>query len=149
MSLLLAASLVSCADASISRREVIARQIEKVVVLPEGAGRLEEYGRNYAFASDKQVLAVYLMPLPSSADDDGCEIMLDNLSSRPCSESEISDISGIEGAASSALARAGEVRWFKAEGELPFILDGGCTQVTLRYDLVAQRVTTIYCNGDA
>jgi len=34
-------------------------------------------------------------------------------------------------------------------GELPLILDGGCSVVNLRYNLDTHKLTTIFCNGNA
>jgi len=34
-------------------------------------------------------------------------------------------------------------------GELPLIIDGGCSVVNLRYNLDTQRLAAIFCNGEA
>jgi hypothetical protein len=39
-------------------------------------------------------------------------------------------------------------RYWVAENELPLILDGGCSLVALSYDLAAQRVEHVTCNGE-
>lgn len=39
-------------------------------------------------------------------------------------------------------------RWV-AENELPLILDGGCSMITLTYDVATQRIEHIACNGEA
>lgn len=39
-------------------------------------------------------------------------------------------------------------RWV-TENEFPLILDGGCGMVTLSYDVAAQRIEHVTCNGEA
>ena len=39
-------------------------------------------------------------------------------------------------------------RSWVAENEFPLILDGGCAMITLSYDLAAQRVEHVTCNGE-
>lgn len=39
-------------------------------------------------------------------------------------------------------------RW-GTENEFPLILDGGCGMITLSYDVTAQRIEHITCNGEA
>lgn len=39
-------------------------------------------------------------------------------------------------------------RWVM-ESELPLILDGGCSMITLSYDVAAQRIEHVTCNGEA
>jgi hypothetical protein len=42
-------------------------EIERSVVLPEGAGPLLAYVRNYAFSGPDEVVAIYLIPIPGVA----------------------------------------------------------------------------------
>jgi hypothetical protein len=39
-------------------------------------------------------------------------------------------------------------RWV-AENQLPMILDGGCSMITLSYDVATQRIERVTCNGEA
>ena len=43
-------------------------------------------------------------------------------------------------------SRTPERRWVE-ETELPMIDDGGCGVVSVIYDLAAQRIQNVYCNG--
>ena len=45
-------------------------------------------------------------------------------------------------------APAGRRRWV-AETDLPLVLDGGCGLVSLSYDVAAQRIEHVTCNGEA
>lgn len=40
-------------------------------------------------------------------------------------------------------------RSWVAENAFPLILDGGCAMITLSYDVAAQRVEHVTCNGEA
>jgi hypothetical protein len=40
-------------------------------------------------------------------------------------------------------------RYWVAENALPLILDGGCGMITLSYDVAAQRIEHVSCNGVA
>ena len=40
-------------------------------------------------------------------------------------------------------------RYWVAENEFPLILDGGCAMISLSYNLAAQRIEHVTCNGDA
>ena len=40
-------------------------------------------------------------------------------------------------------------RYWVAENALPLILDGGCGMITLSYDVAAQRIEHVECNGEA
>jgi hypothetical protein len=45
-------------------------------------------------------------------------------------------------------APAGRRRWV-AETDLPLVLDGGCGLISLSYDVAAQRIEHVTCNGEA
>ena len=66
-------------------------KIEQTVTLPKGAKPLSAYGRNYAFSGPNKVVATYLIPLPPLDLSEGCEVMLKDFSSRPCTEKEIEE----------------------------------------------------------
>jgi hypothetical protein len=44
--------------------------------------------------------------------------------------------------------KAGEVTWTTPD-KLPAVEDGGCSVVTVKYDLRHDRLTGVECNGDA
>lgn len=46
-------------------------------------------------------------------------------------------------------ALAGERRWHDWEGELPFIMDGGCSIVHVTYEIATQHILSVSCNGVA
>jgi plasmid stabilization system protein ParE len=46
-------------------------------------------------------------------------------------------------------AVAGERRWHDWEGELPFIMDGGCSIVHIDYEIATQHILSVSCNGEA
>ena len=47
------------------------------------------------------------------------------------------------------LLKAGNRRWMGDAGDMPMILDGGCTQVTIRSDVATNHFLSIFCNGVA
>ncbi|RSU54750.1 hypothetical protein [Sphingobium yanoikuyae] len=141
--------LASCDRAGLDRQAMLAAQIEKQVKLPEGAAKLSDYGRNYAFKEAGIVTGIYLIPIGKEERNEGCEVMLANMASRPCSAQEMAGISDMQRAIDDGQAKAGESRWFASEKELPYINDGGCSQVSLEYDVQQKRVVTIGCNGEA
>jgi hypothetical protein len=144
---LLSATLcvAACSQAPESRETAIMNEIEQAVVLPRDAKPLEKYGRNYAPAGGGKVLATYLIPFPPLERSKGCEVM-ENWASRPCTEKEIeaSDARTVE-----AQTPAGKRRWFNDPRSLPFINDGGCTQVSVEYNVTTHRILTVGCNGEA
>jgi hypothetical protein len=141
----------SACSAQSSGQEAIMQAIEKAVVLPEKAGSLEQYSRNYATGPDGKVIGVYVTPHDSGpADEDvGCEVMLENLESRPCTEAEEAEQADHDKALAATLGEAGQSRWFDDYLELPTILDGGCNAVTIIYDPRAKQVESAECNGEA
>jgi hypothetical protein len=124
-------------------------EIERVVVLPEGAKPLNAYGRNYAYSGKDMVTAIYLLPFPPLNMSEGCEVMLEDFESRPCTDEEIAEIAKSDETAVAAQTPAGERRWYNSSHDLPFINDGGCTQVTVDYDTATRRVLKAACNGHA
>ena len=118
-------------------------EIERQVVLPKDAQPLASYGRNYAYFDNSNVVATYLIPLAPPTVGDGCEVMLENASSRPCTEEEVAEGT----TAKDTETVAGKRRWFGSSNNLPFISDGGCAQVNITYDATAHRMLSITCNG--
>lgn len=125
--------------------------IERSVIMPAGAGKLDEYSRNYAIGLDGKVIAIYVTPHEPDAkgEDVGCEVMLEDLESRPCTEAEEAQLVADDQALAVTQGEAGQSRWFGDYRELPTILDGGCDVVTIIYDPRAKQVERAECNGDA
>ncbi|WP_370309632.1 hypothetical protein [Sphingobium abikonense] len=142
--------MVLCAAADRpSERQALTDEIERAITLPDGARPLMAYGRNYAFDGQGKVVATYLIPFSNPSLDEGCEVMLDNFESRPCTQSEIRELADTEASMVESQTPAGEVRWHDSPKGLPFINDGGCTQINVEYDIAAHRVLTVECNGEA
>ncbi|WP_177204002.1 hypothetical protein [Sphingobium sp. AP50] len=40
-------------------------------------------------------------------------------------------------------------RWWVEVDEAPQIMDGGCSVISLTYDVLSDRVVSIFCNGEA
>lgn len=127
------------------------RSIEAAVVLPKGAGALDEYSRNYAVGRDGKIIAYYVIPFATSITEgeDGCEVMLENLESRPCTDEEVAEMVRDDLAQAERRGRAGQSRWFDSYGELPLVLDGGCGFIEIIYDPETKRIERAECNGEA
>ncbi|ASJ92082.1 hypothetical protein CBR61_14855 [Porphyrobacter sp. CACIAM 03H1] len=125
--------------------------IEAAVVLPEGAGALDEYSRNYAVGPDGKVLARYVIPSESSvADEDhGCEVMLANFDSRPCTDEEVAEMVRDDQARAERIGKAGQSRWLESYSELPFVLDAGCGLIEIVYNPHSKQIERAECNGEA
>jgi hypothetical protein len=123
--------------------EELMDQIAKAVVLPAGARPLGAYGQNYAFLGNTQVEAVYFVPEPILTEKSGCV----HGDGKPCSKAEIEKMVGDNAKRRASYAAAGERRWFANERDLPFVMDGGCAQITIRYDIPTKRVLEAHCNG--
>ena len=46
-----------------------------------------------------------------------------------------------------SVAKANESRWFENDSQLPRIDDGGCSVVTVIFDLASQKIERADCNG--
>jgi hypothetical protein len=148
---ILALAAGTACTAQSSEQAAIMRAIEAAVVLPEGAGGLDEYSRNYAVKPDGKILAVYVSTSePSVADEeDGCEVMLEDLESRPCTDEEVAEMVRDNQLSAERMGKAGQSRWFDSYEELPVVLDGGCGFITIIYDPQAKRIERAECNGEA
>jgi len=124
-------------------------EIERAVVLSTGAKPLDAYGRNYAWDGQGKVVATYLEPLSPPDRSIGCDVMLENFASRPCTEKETAESTASEARSIATETRAGQRRWFSDPRKLPSISDGGCMQVNEEYDTATHRVLTVACNGEA
>lgn len=131
------------------RERAVMDAIERIVVLPPRARPLAAYGRNYAWADATHVVATYLLPSPPSPPTEGCAVMIEDFRTRPCSRREIADIARRDAESRAAETPAGQRRWFAKPGDLPFIFDGGCIQVSVDYDVTSRRITRAVCNGYA
>ena len=141
--------LTAAAPAAPSRhQQALMDRIEQAVVLPKGAKPLSAYGRNYARSSVTKVVATYLIPFPPIDASEGCEVMLESLGSRPCTKKELEKSAKSDARNVAAQTPAGQRRWYKSTRELPFIADGGCTQVTVEYNITTHHVVAS-CNGYA
>ncbi len=127
------------------------RVIESAVELPVGAEALEEYSRNYALRPDGKVMAVYVTPLPTEArgSEDGCEVMLEDMDSRPCTEAEEAEIASNDEVMAASFGQADQSRWFDDYRDLPMIMDGGCSLIEIIYDPQSQLIESTQCNGEA
>lgn len=56
---------------------------------------------------------------------DGCEPMLENFKSRPCTDAEKTASAGRKKAAAEVFGQANQTRWFDDYRKLPMILEGG------------------------
>jgi hypothetical protein len=137
--------------AETAEQTAIMQAIEAAVALPEGAGSLDEYSRNYAIGPDGKVLAYYVIPFATliTNEEDGCEVMLEDLESRPCTDEEVAEMIQDDLARAERMGKPGQSRWFYSYGELPLVLDGGCNFIEIIYDPQTMRVERAECNGDA
>ncbi|WP_243402803.1 MULTISPECIES: hypothetical protein [Bacteria] len=132
-----------------ARERAVMDAIERSIVLPAKARPLAAYGRNYAWADPTHVVANYLLPSSPPAPNQGCDVMIENFKSRPCTRAEIADMARRDAKSRAAETPAGQRRWFAHAHDLPFIFDGGCIQVTVAYDVVSRSITRTQCNGYA
>jgi len=127
------------------RHEDLMNEIEKRIVLPPGARPLSAYGRNYAFSGRDRVLAVYLIPERRYDERGGC-VHGDGIA---CTKQEVRALVRESDILIASQAAAGRRRWHEQASSLPDISDGGCTQITIRYDMPRKRVLSVACNGFA
>lgn len=148
---ILALAAATACSAQSSEQAAIIRAIEAAVVLPEGAAALDEYSRNYAVRPDGKILAVYVSPSEPvvAAEDDGCEVMLEDLEARPCTDDEVAERVRDDQSRAERMGNAGQSRWFDSYEELPVVLDGGCGFIEVIYDPKTKRIERAECNGEA
>ena len=132
-----------------TRQQQLMDEVERSVVLPKGAQPLNAYGRNYAFSGKGKVVATYLIPFPPFDMSDGCDVMLKNFDSRPCTKKEIAESVRSNARGVAAQTPAGSRRWYRSPNSLPFINDGGCLQISVEYDIAAHHIVRVSCNGYA
>lgn len=117
--------------------------IESTIVLPPDAKPWNAYGRNYALWDNGQVVAIYLVPERTLTESYSC-VHGDGV---VCSKAEVRKIVEDNRKRRAAYAAANEQRWFDNKSDLPAINDGGCNQITIRYDIKARRFLWAGCNG--
>lgn len=142
----------ACSQPQASEHDLVMRAIETAVELPAGAKALKEYSRNYALRPDGKVIAVYVMPKPVKARDSdyyGCEVVLEDFESRPCTDAEKAKIAGQEDATADRFGDANQSRWFDNYGDLPMIVDGGCDLIEIIFDPQSRKIESTRCNGEA
>jgi hypothetical protein len=114
-------------------------EIERSLVLPNGAKPMKDYARYYWRVENDRIAARFVVPLePASG---GCDVILPDDSTRPCTVNETVS-------ATVAEMPAGERRWLEPAGEAPDIFDGGCSEVNILYDRRARRFLEVACNGE-
>lgn len=139
-----------CSQERASEQELIMRAIESSVQLPATAKPLQEYSRNYASRPDGKVIGIYVLPWTTEVEvgDVGCERMLENFKSRPCTDAEKTASAGREKAAAEVFGQANQTRWFDDYRKLPMILDGGCDLIEIIFDPQSHLIQSVQCNGD-
>lgn len=109
----------------------LAEKIEAKVELPAGAKPLSAYGRNYAFRNNGEVVGVYMLPFMVF---DGHESCFDG-AGKPCTKEARDRLKRYSDARRASQASPGTRRWFASERDLPLIMHGGCTRITVIYDI--------------
>ena len=136
-----AALLSGCSTPEERGREALMDQIEKQVQLPKGARPLSEYARYYAETGKSEVHAVYLIPISGElGPGEGCSELTENFSLKDVPCEPTADFPGLA---------PGERKWVADEDELPFMMDGGCMQVTVVFDKAKSVIRSAHCNGVA
>ncbi|KEO91586.1 hypothetical protein EH31_02640 [Erythrobacter longus] len=147
--------LFGCAQSPVSediadilpKHSQIVREIEAAVVLPSEADPIENYARHYAMDHEGNVVAVYLIPSATSSVEQGCEVALKNFGSRPCDAQEIAEGRKHLEEIQSRDGIAGQVIWHDSEEGFPFVLDGGCSFISITYQPKTKSFETLVCNG--
>jgi hypothetical protein len=152
---LILASMLSLAStganaAPLAEHKALMGQIESTVQLPEGARSIDQYSRNYALRADGKVVAIFVIPpepIWNGSEGFGCEVMLEDFTSRPCTEEEIAETKQQDAVTAMRFGAADESRWFDDYRELPTILDGGCMQIEIIFDPRSKQIESAECNG--
>lgn len=132
--------LGGCTTSAQRERDKLADRIEARVKLPLGAARLEDYAHYYGFDQRGFVVGLYAPGYAAPNPSDTCEKVLEDLTTRvvPCAAQTGKD-----------RLRTGERRWVEKSEQLPMIMDGGCSVVTIIYDPKRDVIKDAYCNGVA
>ena len=131
--------LAACATPEQAERDRLIDRIEGRVNLPDGAKRLSSYARYYAIEDDGLVKGIYVPGYQALDPDDTCEELPADFTSHtvPC-PTEMSENRLL----------AGQRAWVE-HTKLPFVLDGGCSVITVIYDPKADKIQSTTCNGEA
>jgi hypothetical protein len=116
-------------------------EIEAKLRLPPGAQPLGHYARFYAFDAPGKVIAVYVVPEPRDPPGEKCEEVTVDGKSRP--------VACPPPHAWPPGVAAGRRRWVRNRREMPWIMDGGCLQISVTYDLKSGKIERATCNGYA
>ena len=136
----------SCA-APPGREQVLMEEIERTISLPDDAYPMRTYARHYAFRSPTAVEAVYVIPIePTDWQEDVAAFTRGNR--RAPTAREIEDIKAMNALSREQWGGAGRRYWHATPDMLPMISDGGCAQLTIRYDPAIKRFSMVGCNGE-
>jgi hypothetical protein len=139
------ATLAACADSAAIPREsheALMDRIETSISLPKRAAALDAYGRYYADLPEGRVRAIYLIPSKPLDPAAACWT-----GDRPCTAEERASLESDWAAAASGSLKAGERRWLGDGEAAPQIMDGGCSQITIDYEIATERFLGVVCNG--
>jgi hypothetical protein len=132
--------LAGCATEEQLDRDRLTDTIEARVKLPQGARKLADYARYYAFDEHGMVVGVYAPGYAWPNPDDVCGELLEDFSIReaPCPSEPKGD-----------QVLAGQRSWLGSKDKMPMISDGGCLVVSLLYEPRSGEVKSVECNGEA
>lgn len=140
VSVLSAMSLLTACNTPENRQhDELMEAVESRVKLPDGAKPLSYYARHYALNDEGLVVGVYAPGYRAPGPHQSCEELLENMTSRPVPcEEDVGD-----------RLPSGQRQWVANVNELPLIMDGGCSVITVIYDPKASMVKSTTCNGEA
>jgi hypothetical protein len=123
-------------------------RIEHRITLPRGAKPLVAYARHYATSAPDTVTGVYIVPEPVHVvRPDECEEMTADLGSRPCDPADVARSNREAVQAAARAAKPGERRRYRRVDDMPYVSDGGCTQINVRYRPSTGAFLSVNCNG--
>jgi hypothetical protein len=123
------------------RQQRLMDEIEGRLTLPRGAHRLSDYARFYGDAPGGKVAATYVIPRAAEpASREGCSTVDVNGTGQdgPCPAMPAWPRGGVG---------AGQRKWVRTVKDFPFMADGGCAQVDIRYDPARRAFEVVSCNG--
>jgi len=126
----------------------LAAEIERAVVMPNGAQPIGAYGRNYALTGVGSVIGRYLLAIPRQQAR-GCAWLSSSGHMRDCTEADVAELQKKYDASFARATPAGASRWFDDPADVPIMSDGHCMQVNVEYDLATRKVVAVSCNGSA
>ncbi|MFY7745686.1 MAG: hypothetical protein ACOVQY_09670 [Erythrobacter sp.] len=127
-----------------AEQSAVIKRIEASIGLPPSAASMDEYSRNYGMRGDGKVLGVYAKRRNLSVSDDIC---------KGCTEEQRQERQRLAKETEDwwveRYAPTGESRWIGNFDDYPSLMDGGCLQIQVIYDLAKQHVEGVWCNGVA